>query len=505
MPTPNVTPFIPPLHTPEAQHPPPVPSPGGPLAGWASLPQNPNNYPAFGTYPSTPYVNSPYIPHLSAHNTPVIPTGSYTPAGGPLNVPPVLPNGLSADYVGYPQMAPTPASAWAGGMNLPPGGPPVGWPGPASAPVQAPPGTPWHGGGGGGGYPAFQQPMSAAFPGMAGGPPGMMGGGPPPMMAGGMPPMGGMAPPPLGRPQGWGAPPVIPPMPGGYPHTPGMGGGYPMPMDPYGPPPAWAHAAAPAAAPLSRAAGQVGDRMDRFATGEHYGPVLEPFLVKVVKADVQVNALLGPQPDDDKAAYLKWNMLFPSQYCQRSTDPVTVSWMQDRGAPATFPRVTSMRILSKSIPWMITVRARNRVIGVTCGEVIDAIAENMGRHTSEVDYKALSKPMQRQVAENYRRHRSRAHGVPGGALGEGMKRLDWLGQDSMFGGVERNDRYVKEVCGDVLPCTFVLSCIKRYQMTEQEIREHEARARSLQSHARSVGSPSSRSTTTMTDESDEDD
>ncbi|KAF7441239.1 hypothetical protein PC9H_001588 [Pleurotus ostreatus] len=474
-PTPNVTPFIPPLNTPEAPPsaaPPPVPSPGGPLAGWASLPQNPNNYPPF--YPSTPYTTTPFVPSLgmSAHGTPVIPMGSYTPAAPPSAAIPPMQPGLSADYIGYPSMGPTPA--WGPPAPLP-GGPPPGtpWSAPATA-FQQPPGTPW-GGMAPQGYQPFhqQQPqhqsMAAAFPGMMSGPP------PPQMQQ-----------PPMARPQAaatWGMPPQG--MPGGYAHTPAMGMGM---LDPWGapPPPAPAWAQPPPPGPLRRATDHDGDHVNPFTVGDHYGPVLEPFLIQVVKASVKLNPLIEPAPDNSDRPYLKWNMLFPSAYTQRSTDPSTMSWINGREEPATFPRITFLRLISKSFPWMITVRATKRTVGVTCGEVIDAIAENMSRLASQTDYHSLPKSKQKTISENYRRNRSRAHGVPGGRLGEGIKRLDWLGTDSMFGGIERNERLVKEICGDVLPCTFSVSCIRRYPMSEQEIKDHEARERTMREHNRSL-------------------
>ena len=59
----------------------------------------------------------------------------------------------------------------------------------------------------------------------------------------------------------------------------------------------------------------------------------------------------------------------------------------------------------------------------------------------------------------------------GGHLVEGLKRLDWLGTTSRFGGLIVNDTFVKEHCGDVLPCTFELKCLPTYPLTAQDARE----------------------------------
>lgn len=197
---------------------------------------------------------------------------------------------------------------------------------------------------------------------------------------------------------------------------------------------------------------------------------------------MRVNPLVQPIPDSAAATpppYLKWNMLFPSNQCQRSDEPVHMSWSNGRQEPATFPRVTSLRLVSETVPWPITIIARNRDIGVTCGELVDYISRDMYHLTGQAEYEALPTNRKRTVGEAYRHNRSRANGVPGGQLNPGMLRLDWLGQDTMFGGVRENDRLVRRVCGDVLPCTFELVCVRRYPMTAEELRNQEIMQRNL--------------------------
>ena len=67
--------------------------------------------------------------------------------------------------------------------------------------------------------------------------------------------------------------------------------------------------------------------------------------------------------------------------------------------------------------------------------------------------------------------------MPGGRLQQTLLRCDWLGQDTMFGGLVDDERFVREVCKDNLPCTFELKCVRRYPMTEAEIQEQELRDR----------------------------
>jgi hypothetical protein len=175
-------------------------------------------------------------------------------------------------------------------------------------------------------------------------------------------------------------------------------------------------------------------------------------------------------------------MLFHTSLVQRSTDPAHVSWSKGRNAPATFPRVSSMRIVSDIYPWMIEVRAQTQG-GVTCGEVIESIYQNMQRLTHRDDYERLSPTQKRTLADAYRHNRSRTNGVPGGTLGEGMKRLDYLRDKVAFGGVEVNEAVVRRICGEVLPCTFVLRCQHMFPLTQQEARDHAARQRARASSA----------------------
>jgi hypothetical protein len=161
-------------------------------------------------------------------------------------------------------------------------------------------------------------------------------------------------------------------------------------------------------------------------------------------------------------------MLFPSNHCQRSDEAVHMWWSNGRHETATFPRVTMLRLVSEKFPWVIKIDARDRDIGVTCGELVDHISHDMYHLASQAEYEALPSGRQWIVGGAYRHNRSRANGVPGERLHPGMLRLDWLGQDTMFGGVRENDRLVRHVCGDALPCAFELVCVQRYPMTPAE-------------------------------------
>jgi len=168
-------------------------------------------------------------------------------------------------------------------------------------------------------------------------------------------------------------------------------------------------------------------------------------------------------------------MLFSSAQCRRSTDDAHISWQKGRQEPATFPRVTYLRIVSDLFPWMFTIHATKKAIGVTCGEVIDTLAESFSLLSSKKDYDALVPRRRNKVSEAYTHNRSTAYGVPGGTLGQGMRRLDFLCKDTMFGGLVADEVLLRKLCGELLPGTFVLRCMRRYALTQDEIRDQEVR------------------------------
>ena len=413
-PSPNVTPFIPPLSSPN-------PSPH----------QQP-----LGSAPATPYV-APYTSFLP-------PPGPAAYPGYPAYPPFASPQGLSADYAGYPAfLGPTPL---AQPVHLP--AHPSPWTPPHTTPWAQPAQLPQ--------YPPFQPQQAFYHPHAT------------PAM-----PYAQFSPDP------WGMPPqsLHPPNPRNLWQQP-----------PQQPPPQL---------PITRSAVYSADRVDPFLPGTcctyHRspilplffirlidGPVLTPFLVGVVHAEIKLNPLITPLPEDgsDKP-HLRWNMLYTSNYCQRSDDKPHVSWSKGREAPATFPRVTSMRIITELMPWTVEVNAQNSAIGVTCGEVIDSISDCLYRIASASDYNALPDPRKRAVSESYHHNRSVAADVPGGRLKHGMMRLDFLCKFSMYGGIELDNQFVKKTTGAALPCVVVLRCLKRPVLTDSEARQHRERTKSL--------------------------
>jgi hypothetical protein len=207
--------------------------------------------------------------------------------------------------------------------------------------------------------------------------------------------------------------------------------------------------------------------------------VLEPMLIKAVGAKLEINPLLLPIGDDDERPHLRWNMLFSTAHCHRSTDPTHRSWSNGRQEPATFPRVTALRLISDVFPWILDIKATSTTTGVTCGDVIEQLSDHLQRRLRKEDYEGASGIKRRAIRDAYHHNRSRNAGVPGGQLGDGLKALDWLGSQTMFGGALLNETLVRDRFNVVMPCMLELVCVERPLVADDEPEEpRRARRRS---------------------------
>lgn len=229
------------------------------------------------------------------------------------------------------------------------------------------------------------------------------------------------------------------------------------------------------------------DHMDPFAEGLHYVPVLEPSLVGVGTI-IRINPLLAP-PEDLLEPQLRWNMLFHASNCYRPTTSRR-SWIKRRKAPATYPRLTYVRIISHSFPWIIQIDAQDLTTGVTCGEILDGISEYLYSDVTKEESENLPEILKPHIFSSYEHNRSTDPNVPGGGLGVALKRLDWLGHNTMFGGLVVNDKFIKEHCGDILPATFELKCQPNRSPTAQDLHEQPSPQKAMRSTNGSQLTPS---------------
>ncbi|KAG6816958.1 hypothetical protein H0H93_007601, partial [Arthromyces matolae] len=172
--------------------------------------------------------------------------------------------------------------------------------------------------------------------------------------------------------------------------------------------------------------------VDPFTAGPGYGPVLNLFEIKLLHVETRINPLLTPALQQPRnKAYLKWNMGFPSKDCRLAINEYSTLWSEGRDQPATFPRISNMSIIIPQIyPWLVKIRANDSAIGITCGEVVDALAHEFQRDLSAEDYHDLSTEV--AISTGGWWDGRPVFLVP---LKQAMQRLDLLGIYSMYGGI----------------------------------------------------------------------
>ena len=67
--------------------------------------------------------------------------------------------------------------------------------------------------------------------------------------------------------------------------------------------------------------------------------------------------------------------------------------------------------------------------------------------------------------------------MPGGQLGDGLKVLDWLGAQTMFGGLQLNEQLLIERFNVSMPCTLELLCIEGPIVGDDDMEDSRRRSR----------------------------
>ncbi|TCD63980.1 hypothetical protein EIP91_004713 [Steccherinum ochraceum] len=487
MPPRGPQPFIPPPPSPELRpsssvSPPVIPPGSATLPGWGRSEHPQSAFEGFPVYP--PYGSPGVLPSPAV--IPSAPSSYFIPPvalphTGSAPTAPVGSNGFSSNFIGFPeQYATSPHSAGfpphsgshpttpaAAAQHTP-------WTQPAMfsmpPPMHAVPGTQ---------YAAYQPLPPQGYPFPAWSTPGMH----PAAMGAYVP----VATTPWGHTTPYGPPPNLPAYPG---HPPPAARGPPPSENPR------------AQHPETKQQYDVATKFDKWSEEVQYGPVLEPFILKKLRAKLELNPLLMPIPDDMQShPWLMWDLRFPTSQCQRGPVRNNRSWAEGRSSPATWPRTKSLRIVSQAFHWLIEITASDPDQGVTCGDVLEGIHECMYARSTDAEYKKASRDRRSIIYEWFNRNRSVEDGAPGGRMPQTLLRCDWLGEFNQWGGMVHDSNQVREICGADLPCTFVLHCSEKYARSSQaEIKEQEARltaadqARDRRSRSRTRSRATSRAT-----------
>lgn len=137
-------------------------------------------------------------------------------------------------------------------------------------------------------------------------------------------------------------------------------------------------------------------------------------------------------------------------------------WKQRAHELATFPHISQINIISKSFPWIIEIHSRHPSKGVRCSDIVEGLHAHFLVHLICTDTDHLQPEEFEQMSRAFKESRRNEQSVMTHTLTAGkhpgLLRVDWLGQNTMFGGLERDEEYVKERLGVYDPSYFVLRC-----------------------------------------------
>lgn len=190
-------------------------------------------------------------------------------------------------------------------------------------------------------------------------------------------------------------------------------------------------------------------------------PVLDHLSFNIVKPPViETHPLLRPVSEsrDSSEPFLVFDILFPPNTIHVSNEPPRKSWSKGRKDPATFPRLSVIRLISKYTPWVIQVTS-DAPGGISVSDVISAIHEHFRVNASEDDdWNSVDATAQSEILMAYKWNRSTEMGAPGGIMPEALLRGDFLMERTMFAGLKLAD---PEICEEKMgvknfPATFEL-------------------------------------------------
>ncbi|KAG2038368.1 hypothetical protein BDR03DRAFT_954583, partial [Suillus americanus] len=114
------------------------------------------------------------------------------------------------------------------------------------------------------------------------------------------------------------------------------------------------------------------------------------------------------------------------------------TWQQISLVPALEMPTFKILIISKAFPWSIVIYAPTGSV-VTCGTIFEELHKQLQRHVEGPEWAMLAVDKTRKEAvEKAARSRQEKDKI------NRLKRIDWLGDKSMFEGLERDKEFEKK-------------------------------------------------------------
>lgn len=193
-------------------------------------------------------------------------------------------------------------------------------------------------------------------------------------------------------------------------------------------------------------------------------PVLNPFIASLVQPEFTLNPILAPHSkaqESQSNTTITWNIIYPGSYARLPGDPSGESWFEKRTGPATFPRMSSISIISPAFPWTIDIKAEGEGTAVTCRDVVDQVHKYLCVLLSPLEMDDVTPEHRKAMSAAFRANRSQDIPAETFQNSHGMRRIDWLCKNTIFEGLEEDKEYITERLAVFIPSTFVLRCSQK--------------------------------------------
>ena len=108
---------------------------------------------------------------------------------------------------------------------------------------------------------------------------------------------------------------------------------------------------------------------------------------------------------------------------------------------ATLPAQERLFVTFETQPWNMVINASNSTIGVTVQDVCLQIYSVLMAYTSRAEFEGQDEERRNNIEQSFWNNRSSEMSLPKASrLGPGIRRFDWLGEQTMFGGLVLEDR-----------------------------------------------------------------
>jgi len=140
---------------------------------------------------------------------------------------------------------------------------------------------------------------------------------------------------------------------------------------------------------------------------------------------------------------VSWDIYQPTSTIQA----MDASFPIQASLSAVEPPVNTMRLVSKDMPWIITIKKSTGYISI--GDVYEAIYTQMQEPIIHSEWRLMGSSQQKKVAQRFRQRNELLRSMGREEDTRGIRRVDYCLNKVAFVGLKQDDAAVKELVGDI--------------------------------------------------------